>query len=211
MSRPIGPIFGASRRTRQLVARDCFSIDNIDVIRIYNLRFGDDQRGIEFSLLMLIRSGTTCRGHGEFVGARETSWNDYSRWTIELVSSAIPTTAKCTDFSDFVPGAPSASYANQLIYATVEGAGVLHVDAVGSDPLGYQWYFSLATRARRDQFSAVGPCDYQHAGSYFVTVSNACGMVDSYNAAVRVWPRSLDAIEFESISYSVGWKDQPRL
>jgi uncharacterized delta-60 repeat protein len=69
----------------------------------------------------------------------------------------------------------------------------LSVTAVGTEPLGYQWWkdgweLSGATAAALP----LSNLQSAHAGSYWAVVSNPCGSVTSYVAVLTVNPASLD-------------------
>jgi len=185
---------------------DCLWIDNVDTVQMTGLFFGDDlwQRGIELDPIFM-RQGSVYRAHGNFTGALETYWDDYSERTVEIVAPQDSDTNGVPDFSDFVPGAPYIARQPTSLKA-IEGADIqLSVEARGIEPLSYQWRLngSSLTDATNAVLSLPG-VGTNSAGSYSVIISNAPGRAVSIDAVLEVVSPLVGPVTLDWVKYYVG-------
>jgi hypothetical protein len=174
-------------------------IENTDVLRIEHLVFGDweTQHGVELNL-RLARTGNVYREEGTFNGALDTGWDDYSKWTIEVIAPGDADTNDVPDLTDFVPGAPCIIHPPADLITVAGANAFLHVDASGAEPLQYQWYSnSVALNYATNAVLSFAPVTTNSAANYFVQVSNAAGSVFSSHAMVKVLHPIVGEIELD--------------
>jgi len=189
-----------------LQEHDSFSVEGIDFMRFDPVSFGRTEvnRGLALGPFYLGRDGTSYRAQEIAGDVLETWWEDYPRWTVELIAAEDSDTNGVPDLSDFVPGFP---YLRQQPpdLRVVTGANVpLSVNVGGAEPLSYQWSFNSAVLTGAiERVLVLTNVTTNHAGYYSVAVSNAAGRTVSRTFTLTLVPPFVGPVELDWIRYFV--------